>query len=449
MASRARHSDPCAVTDPLIDNVVDTIGDQAVGRTLPRALRPFRVPAYRRLAVSLSFGAFAQGVWMIALVWEVFRLGGTARDLSLVSAASAVGVMVPALFAGVVADRVVQKYVLLCVAVVETACFGLAGMLGWLDLSSVGALAAIGFAAGTAMAFYYPAYSAMLPSIVPEQDLMAVNGFEGMVRPTIGQAIGPAAAGLVVGAAAPSAAFGVAALAMLGALVALTSVPRTPLRRTLDESHATHPVRSAFTDMAEGFGYLVRTRWLLATLLFACLMLLVTMGPLEVLIPYLIKSDLGGTASDHALVLAAFGIGGAVGSLAMSSIRMPRRYLTVMALGWGVACLPFVAIAHADSVWTIVAAAGVMGACLSAPMVIWGTLLQRRVPPELLGRVSSLDFFVSIALLPVSMALAAPVADAIGFEATFYTAALAPIVFAVIAVLWGRMPSDEVSHPLD
>ena len=50
------------------------------------------------------------------------------------------------------------------------------------------------------MAFYYPAYSAWLPALVPESDLMAVNGFEGMVRPTIGQAIGPGVAGAVVGA---------------------------------------------------------------------------------------------------------------------------------------------------------------------------------------------------------------------------------------------------------
>ncbi|WP_319804561.1 MFS transporter [Nocardioides malaquae] len=440
------------MTDPLIDNVIDTVGDQEVGRELPkdlpRALRPFKVPAYRRLAVSLSFGAFASGVWIIALVWEVFRLGGSAGDLSFVSAAAAVGVILPALFAGVVADRVTQKYVLIGVAAVETTGFGLAGLLAWGDLTSIWVLAAIAFGTGTAMAFYYPAYSAMLPSIVPEQDLMAVNGFEGMVRPTISQAIGPAVAGLVVGAAAPAAAFGIASASMFCALLALVSVPRTPLRRTLDPAHAAHPVRSALTDMREGFAYMLRTPWLLATLSFACLMLLVMMGPLEVLIPFMIKSELGGDASDHSLVLAAFGIGGALGSFVMSSIRMPRRYLTLLILGWGVSGLPFLVIAHADSVWTMVAAGGVMGALFSAPMVIWGTLLQRRVPPELLGRVSSLDFFVSIALMPVSMALAAPVADAIGLELTFYIAALAPVVFSVAAVVWGRTTSDEVAHPL-
>lgn len=437
------------MTDPLIDNVVDTVGDLEVGRELPRALRPFKVPAYRRLAVSLAFGAFASGVWIIALVWEVFRLEGSARDLSLVSAASAVGVILPALFAGVVADRVVQKYVLIAVASVEATGFGLAGLLAWADLTSVPVLAAIAFGTGMAMAFYYPAYSAMLPSIVPEQDLMAVNGFEGMVRPTISQAFGPAVAGLVVGAAAPSAAFGIASASMFLAMLALVSVPRTPLRRKLDPSHAEHPVRSTLSDIAEGFRYMVRTPWLRATLAFSCLMVMMMMGPLEVLVPVMIKEDLGGGASDHSWILAAFGIGGALGSLVMSSIRMPRRYLTLLVLGWGVSGLPFLVFAHVDSIPAMVVAAGVMGALFSAPMVLWGTLLQRRVPPDLLGRVSSLDFFVSIALMPLSMALAAPVSELIGLGATFYIAALAPIAFAVVAVAWGRMPSDEVSNPLD
>ncbi len=134
-------------------------------------------------------------------------------------------------------------------------------------------------------------------------------------------------------------------------------------------------------DMHEGFRYMVRTPWLLATLLFASLMIFVIMGPLEVLVPFLIKDKLGGGPGDHAWVLAAFGIGGAIGSMAVASMRMPRRYLTWMNLMWGVGCLPFIVMGVATEVWMIVAAAFVLGVMFSAPMVIWGTLLQRRVPP--------------------------------------------------------------------
>jgi MFS family permease len=270
-----------------------------------------------------------------------------------------------------------------------------------------------------------------------------------MVRPTIGQAIGPAVAGAMVGALSPGAAITLAAGVALAAWMALTAVPKTPVRRRIDpEAPVTHPVRSALSDMREGFVYMVRTPWLLATLLFAALMILVMIGPLEVLMPFLIKDRLGGGPRDHALVLGAFGIGGAIGSLAMASLKMPRRYLTWMNLLWGVGCLPFIAMGRATEVWMVVAAGFVLGVCFSAPMVIWGTLLQRRVPPHMLGRVASLDFFVSVSLMPVSMALAGPVSEAIGLPATFYIAGIVPGIVAVVAILLAKLPADELAHPL-
>ncbi|HCB07680.1 MAG TPA: MFS transporter [Nocardioides bacterium] len=419
------------------------------GRRLPRALTPFRHPAYRRLAIALTLSTFASGVWVVALVWEVIRLGGGPAQLSLVATASSVGVLLPALLGGVVADRIPQKLILLVVAGVELTGMALVAVLSLTDSTTLWQLAAVSFVTGMGMAFYYPAYSAWLPALVPESDLLAVNGFEGMVRPTVGQAIGPAVAGAMVGAFSAGAAVTVAASASLLGLIALATVPLTPVRRDFAaEGEPKHPVVSALIDMREGFRFMVRTPWLLSTLLFASLMILVIMGPFEVLIPFLIKDRLDGGPSDHAVVLAAFGLGAAAGSLAMASMRMPRRYLTFMNLTWGIACLPLLVIGFATSVWQVVIAAFVIGVLFDAPMVIWGTLLQRRVPAHMLGRVASLDFFVSISLMPVSMAIVGPVSEAIGLQATFAIAAVAPIVFAVIAVLWGRLPQDEIAHPL-
>jgi MFS family permease len=231
-------------------------------------------------------------------------------------------------------------------------------------------------------------------------------------------------------------------------------VPLTAVRRevaTGEDDGTTGPgsaIATALADIREGWVYMIRTPWLLATLLFASVMILVLMGPLEVLIPFLLKDKLGGGPGDHAIVMACFGIGGALGSMAMASIRMPRRYLTWMNLMWGLGCLPFLLIGVAEEVWVVAASAFVIGAFFSAPMVIWGTLLQRRVPPHLLGRVASLDFFVSVSLMPVSMAIAGPVAELIGLEATFAIAAIVPGVAAAVAILWAKLPADEVAHPL-
>ena len=66
----------------------------------------------------------------------------------------------------------------------------------------------------------------------------------------------------------------------------------------------------------------------------------------------------------------------------------------------------------------------------------------------MLGRVASLDFFVSVSLMPVSMALAGPVSEAIGLRATFAIAGIAPGVFAILAIILARLPQDELAHPL-
>jgi predicted MFS family arabinose efflux permease len=259
----------------------------------------------------------------------------------------------------------------------------------------------------------------------------------------LAQAAGPAAAGLLVAALSPGAALAAAAIAAAGAAACVAALPATPLAREPGSTPA-----GLLADVREGFRYMVRTPWLLATLLFASLMLLVFIGPFEVLVPFAIK-DAGGGPSQHAYVLGAFGLGGAVGSLVVASLRLPRRYLTVMNLLWGLGCIPLALYGFTTQLWVMLVAGAVMGATFQAGMVIWGTLLQRRVPSALLGRISSLDFFVSLSFMPLSMALAGPVSELIGLKPTFLLAGLVPTGLAVIAIVAARLPADEIAHPLD
>src|SRR3954470_25048776 len=139
--------------------------ERVAQRHLPRALTPFRHASYRRLAVALTLSTFASGVWVVALVWEVIRLDGGPAQLSLVSTATAVGVLLPALLAGVVADRVPQKLVLLVVAGVELGGMALVATLSITDRTALWHLCVVAFANGVGLAFYYPAYSAWLPAL--------------------------------------------------------------------------------------------------------------------------------------------------------------------------------------------------------------------------------------------------------------------------------------------
>src|SRR4029453_9257250 len=126
-------------------------------------------------------------------------------------------------------------------------------------------------------------------------------------------------------------------------------------------------------------------------------------------------------------------------------VGRPRRYLPVMNLLWGLGCLPLVVFGFTTQLWLMLAAGAVMGATFQAGMVIWGTLLQRGVPGVLLGRISSLDFFVSLSFMPLSMALAGPVSELIGLTATFLVGGIAPAVLAVITIVAARMPADEIA----
>ena len=421
----------------------------------PRALRPFRVRQYRVLVSALTLSLFGEGVWLVAIVWQVIAVGGSPIDLSFVATGASAGLIAAVLFGGVIADRVPQRRILIAVESTKTVIVALAAVLALTGTLALWHLVVLSIVLGAASGFFYPAYSALLPSVLPADDLLAANGVEGVLRPAVLYAGGPAVASAVIAAASPGLAFAVVAASQVLAVTGLVFLQPTPLRRGVpdagDPTGAVVPsgVRGLFADLATGFRYMGRTPWLLGTLLFASILILVIMGPIEVLLPFAVRDQTGGGPGAFALVLAAYGVGGVVGSVVVASLRLPRRYLTVMVLLWGAGSLPLVVIGYTSQLWVMAAAVFVVGVTAAAATVIWGTLLQRRVPPEMLGRVSSLDFFVSLAFMPVSMAIAGPVGEAIGIAPAFVVAGAVPVVIAVVAIIWARMPSDELEHPLD
>jgi MFS family permease len=415
---------------------------------VPRAARPFLVGQYRILVGALLLSLLGAGVWLVATVFQVKELGGGPIDLSYVATANAVGLLLAVLVGGAIADRIPQKRILLAVEATKTVFIAATAVLALSGVIEIWQLAIVGFVLGIADGFFYPAYSALLPSILPADQLLAANGVEGMLRPAIMQALGPLLASVVIAIYSPAMAFVVVGIAQLLAVLGLAWLRTTPIRRELDDAHR-HPIAAMFTDIKDGFVYMVHTPWLLATLLYATLLILVIMGPIEVLLPFVVTDTTGGGAAAFALVLAAFGLGGAIASLIVASLRLPRRYLTVMNLCWGVGSVPLIVVGFTGQLWAFALALFLVGFGYSAGTVIWGTLLQRRVPPAMLGRVSSLDFFVSLAFMPISMAVAGPVGEAIGYGWTFLIAGAVPVVLAVGAILIARMPRDELEHPLD
>lgn len=414
-----------------------------------RAFAPLRRRDYRLLIAAVALSLFASGMWTVVMVFQVLALADSPTALSAVAACFSGGLIAFALVGGVAADRLSKRAILVTVqgaslvAVAAVAVLGTAGALALWHMAIASAVL------GAGVAFFFPAYSAYLPSVLPAEELLAANGLEGALRPTLQQALGPAVAGMVVGAFVPATGAVVVAVGLAASMVLLLFVRPLPASMSGSSTSAPTGHSNVFADLREGFAFTVRTPWLLWTLLFACLMVLVVMGPIEVLLPFLVRDNFANGERAFGLLLTAFGAGGAIGSLAVSAGRLPRRYLTAMVLCWGLGSVPFAVLGYTSSFWVMATALFVVGLTDGAGMVIWGTLLQRRVPGELLGRVSSLDFFVSLALMPVSVALAGPLATVVPVPVIFVVVGTVPLVLALVALTVGRMPADEIAHPLD
>ena len=214
-------------------------------------------------------------------------------------------------------------------------------------------------------------------------------------------------------------------------------------------SRSVTPPTSVVRDLADAVRFMVRTPWLLWTLIFGSSLALIIQGPIEVLLPFLTRDRFDDAEATFGLLLAAYGIGGAIGSLIVSSLKLPRRYLTLMIGLWGGGTLPLVLIGLVNDLAVMLVTLFAVGAATGAGVVIWGTLLQRLVPPEMIGRVASLDFFVSIAFMPVSIAIAGPLSLIAPIPAIFIVAGVAPTLLAVVALVAGRMRHVETRQPLD
>jgi MFS family permease len=422
-----------------------------------RALRPFAHREFRVLISALSISIFGSGMWAVAMVYEVIHLGGGPLELSLVATAASVGLVGFVLAGGIAADRFPQRLLIIAVEGANLAVIATITLLAMLNILQLWHLAIGAFVLGVGQAFFFPAYSAMLPRILPAEDLLAANGLEGTVRPILQQAAGPAIAGILVAILSPAhAVAGVAVCHFLAfGIVNLLSrqAPDGPgapdTQAPVPNAPGQAPAKSSLLkDLREGFSYTIRTPWLLWTLIWACLSVLFLIGPIEVLLPFVVRDQLGGDSRMFGFLLAVMGVGSALAALATASFRLPRRYLTVMVVTWGLGSLPVAAIGFMDSGWMLAGAMLVFGVTEGVGVVIWGTLLQRRVPRHLLGRISSLDFFVSLALMPVSMALAGPVAEVVPIWLIFLIAGLVCPIMAFVALFAAHMMTDEIQNPL-
>jgi DHA3 family tetracycline resistance protein-like MFS transporter len=249
---------------------------------------------------------------------------------------------------------------------------------------------------------------------------------------------GPAIGGVAVAALGAGGAFLLDAASFLVSAGALLAMRSYPLARA-----ETMSVRSAVADLTEGFRYARSQPWIWGTLLAAASSMLAFWGPVEVLVPYVVKNELGGGAGQLGLVFAAGGAGAVLAALVMARRGLPRRHVVVLYVSWSLATLAVAGFGLATKLWHAMAAEVVAGALGAVGMIVWMTLTHRLVPCELRGRIESVDWLAQVGLVPVSFALTGPVAALIGARATLVAAGVLGALAAIAFLFFPGMRDTE------
>ncbi|MEA2306543.1 MAG: hypothetical protein QOH43_3823 [Solirubrobacteraceae bacterium] len=403
-------------------------------------MRPLRERDFALLWLGMTISLIGDGIYFVAIAWLVYDLTDSPTALSLVGLAWSVGMVLFLLVGGVASDRFDRRRVMLAADAVRMVAMAVLGALAvWGDIQ-LWQIVLLSLVYGSAEAFFGPSFSGLVPQLVPGEHLVQANALQEVVRPIAYRLAGPALGGLLVAAFSAGTALLVDAATFVVSITCLALMRARPALAIPDRA-------SVREEILEGLAFVRAHAWLWATLVTAAISLLCFWGPVEVLLPYVIRHELDRPATDFGLVLAAGGAGGILGGLFMSWRGLPRHKLRFMYLAWGIAPLAISGYALATATWHLALLAGLLGAGLSLGTVVWATLMQTRVPPDRLGRVTSLDWLVSIGLTPVSFALTAPVAALAGTDATLIGAGVLSFVapLALYAFV-GDLRRDEELH---
>ncbi|HWH95782.1 MAG TPA: MFS transporter [Baekduia sp.] len=400
-------------------------GDGVVPRGI---LVPLRDRDFRLLWMGATASLLGDGAFLVALAWQVYAMSGGPMGMSLVGIAMTVPTIAFLLVGGVASDRFERRWLLVGADLLRAAALALlAGLTigGQLDLWHVVVLAAV---YGTGAAFHAPAFDALVPEILADERLTQANALDQLVRPLALRLGGPALGGVLVGVAGAGGVFVLDCATFLMAAGAVLMM--APAR----EDRAVAEGGSLIADLREGWTFVRGHAWLWATFVSAAVAYLLFMGPVEVLLPWIVKEGMGGSAFDLGLVFAAGGLASMLCAVLLGRFGLPRRGITFMLVAWTLATLAVAGYGAANAIWQLMIASVAFNGLETAGTIVWATTKQKHVPRALLGRVSSLDWLISVGLLPLSFALTGPVSAAIGARATLIGAGILGAIVTLAAL---------------
>jgi DHA3 family tetracycline resistance protein-like MFS transporter len=263
-----------------------------------------------------------------------------------------------------------------------------------------------------------------VPELVPPEQPAQAHSLVPFVRPAVGL-VGPALGGVIIAVSNAGWALIFDSATFIVSIAAAAMLGSRPLARVEG--------RSVVRDVRAGLSFVLARPWIWATFMTAALMNIATAAR-TVLLPDVVKNEIHASARGLGIAYSAIAVGALLSSFAYGQRGLPRRHVAVMYLGWALALFAIGAYGVAQSVPELVGYAFAGGVGLALGQAIWGTMMHRLVPREMLGRVTSIDWLTSMSLVPICSAVAGFVAAEVGSRATLVGAGVLSGVATLLAL---------------
>jgi DHA3 family tetracycline resistance protein-like MFS transporter len=280
----------------------------------------------------------------------------------------------------------------------------------WLTLWEIFVMSAI---FGAVEAFFYPAYIAVVPDLVPSEMLPAANSLRSISLQGA-QLIGPAIGAAIIALGGTPLAFALDGLSFLISAACVIALPQVPALRSPAEKE-----EGMLHDIRKGVSTVLHSPWLWVTLVIACVSTVFLSGPDGAALPLLVKERFGEQVGLYALLTTLSALGSIAAAFWLGHFKHLRRRGLLTYGAWLLASLMLLVVGLPLPVVGVGIAFFIQGASITTLGLAWVNTLQEFVPANLLGRVASIDQLASSGLLPIGYALAGLAADRLGASLVF------------------------------
>jgi len=385
----------------------------------------------RRLVISRFVSNLGNGLAPVAIAFGVLELpNGDGKSLSLVMASTSLSLVLFSLLGGVIGDRFPRAWIvggadiLLALLVMAN---GIAYVTG---NGSIILFTVVGFLGGVLNAIWYPAMSA-LTSDLAEPEILQDSNAATMLSSNIAMILGTAVAGVIVATIGPGWAIIIDGVTFLIAgLLVYSMRSATPVAERTESSSTIHEIKTGWREFSS-------RRWVFLVVISFSFVVSMERAVYSVLGPLVADEKLGGP-KPWSLILATWAIGSVVGVLFAAKVR-PRYPIRVAIIVQFPLFLWFFSLGNTTNVYLIAIFSFFVGIAFDFFYVLWVTTLQQHIPKESLSKVMSYDVLGSLALAPIGIAVAGPIAEHYGTSPV-----LNVISFAFIICMAAPLLSREV-----